>query len=98
MSNGHAASSTKTYLAIWGWLAVLMLLGVLLSERNILPFPRWGVVLTIVGLSSVKAVLVGMYYMHLKMERRLLAFIALGPLVLVAIAVCVVLSSNLVHF
>jgi len=97
MTSNHSAS-TKMYLAIWGWLAVLMLLGVLLSERNILPFPRWGVVLTIVGLSSVKAVLVGMYYMHLKMERRLLAFIALGPLVLVAIAVCVVLSSNLVHF
>ena len=94
----NQGASTKMYLAIWGWLAVLMLLGVLLSERNILPFPRWGVVLTIVGLSSVKAVLVGMYYMHLKMERRLLAFIALGPLVLVAIAVCVVLSSNLVHF
>ncbi len=97
-NNSHAASATKTYLAIWGWLAALMLLGVLLSERNILPFPRWGVILVIVGLSTIKAVLVGMYYMHLKMERRLLAFIALGPLVLIALALGVVFSSKLIHF
>ena len=96
MTDNHS-TSTKTCLAIWGWLAVLMLAGVLLSERNILPFPRWGIVLTIAGLSTVKATLVAMYYMHLKMDRRLLTLIALGPLVLIALAVCVVFSSNLVH-
>ena len=97
MSTGNHAPSVKTYLAIWGWLAALMLLGVVLSERNILPFPRWGVILTIVMLSTIKAVLVGMYYMHLKVERRLLAFIALGPLLLIALAVALLFSSKLVH-
>ena len=96
-TNGHGASATKLYLAIWGWLAALMLLGVLLSERNILPFPRWGIILTVVILSTIKASLVGMYYMHLKMERRLLAFIALGPLLLIALAVGLLFSSKLVH-
>ena len=96
-TNGHGVSPTKLYLAIWGWLAALMLLGVLLSERNILPFPRWGIILTIVILSTIKASLVGMYYMHLKMERRLLAFIALGPLLLIALAVGLLFSSRLVH-
>ena len=94
---GSSHSSTKVYLAIWGWLAALMLLGVFLSERNILPFPRWGIILTVVILSTIKASLVGMYYMHLKMERRLLAFIALGPLLLIALAVCLLFSSKLVH-
>ena len=96
-TNSHSASPTKMYLAIWGWLAVLMLLGVLLSERNILPFPRWGIILTVVILSAIKASLVGMYYMHLKMERRLLAFVALGPLLLIALAVGLIFSSKLVH-
>ena len=97
-TNGHGASPIKIYLAIWGWLAALMLLGVLLSERNILPFPRWGIILTVVILSTIKALLVGMYYMHLKMERRLLVFIALGPLLLIALAVGLLYSSKLVHF
>ena len=96
-TNGHSTSATKLYLAIWGWLAALMLLGVLLSERNILPFPRWGIILTVVILSAIKASLVGMYYMHLKMERRLLAFVALGPLLLIALAVGLIFSSKLVH-
>ena len=96
-ANGHGVSPIKMYLAIWGWLAALMLLGVLLSERNILPFPRWGIILTVVILSTIKASLVGLYYMHLKMERRLLAFIALGPLLLIALAVCLLFSSRLVH-
>ena len=97
MNSEHSASPTKLYLAIWGWLAALMLIGVLLSERNILPFPRWGIILTIVILSTVKATLVGLYYMHLKAERRLLAFIALGPLLLIALAVGLLYSSKFVH-
>ena len=97
MSDGHGASLTKTYLAIWAWLAGLMLVGVLLSERNILPFPRWAIVAVIVGLSTIKAVLVGLYYMHLKMDRRMLLFVALGPFLLIALALMVVFSSALVH-
>ncbi len=96
MTDGHGPS-TKTYLAIWGWLAALMLLGVLLSERNILPFPRWGIILTIVVLSTIKATLVALYYMHLKLDRRTLAFIALTPFMLIALAVCLLYSSKLVR-
>ena len=98
INSSHAASATKTYLAIWGWLAALMLLGVLLSERAILPFPRWGIIFIVLILSTIKAALVGMYYMHLKSERRLLAFIALGPLVLIAMVMGVLFSSRLIHF
>ena len=94
---GEHSASTKTYLAIWGWLAVLMLVGVALSERHILPFPRWGIILTIVALSTIKAALVALYYMHLKLDRRVLTFIALTPLVLISLAVFLLYSSTLVH-
>jgi cytochrome c oxidase subunit 4 len=93
MTQAHAASPSKTYLAVWGWLAGLMLLSVVLSE---LPIPKQTIILAILALSTVKALLVALYYMHLKMDRRLLAFVAVSPLVLVGLAVLVVLSSRLV--
>lgn len=87
-------SPTRAYLAIWGWLAGLMLLGVLLSE---LIASKLTVVLIVLALSSIKAVLVALYYMHLKIDRRLLVLVALTPLVLIALALGVVFSSQLVH-
>ena len=73
-----ASGGTRTYLAIWGWLAGLMLIGVFLSE---LPIPKMTIVLLVLALSSIKALLVALYYMHLKMDRRLLALVALAPII-----------------
>ena len=89
-----AASPTRHYFIIWAWLAGLMLAGVLLSE---LPIPKVAIVLLVLFLSSIKALLVALYYMHLKMDRRLLSFIAVAPLVLIALALGVVFSSKLIR-
>ena len=88
------SGSAKTYLTIWGWLAGLMLLGVLLSE---LPIPKMTIVLVVLLLSSIKATLVALYYMHLKMDRRLLTVVLLAPLLLIALVTCLILSSRLVR-
>ena len=87
------------YLLIGIWLAGLMLLGVVLSEASggILPIPRWGVVTLILTLSTIKAALVALYFMHLQSDRRVLAFVALAPLVLIIVALGVIFSSRLVH-
>ena len=87
-------ASVATYVKMWAWLAGLMLAGVLLSE---LPITKTTIVLLVLALSSVKAVLVACYYMHLKFERRLLTLILLAPFALVALAVGVILSSALVR-
>ena len=92
-----SASSTRLYLAIWGWLAGLMLLGVVLSEWPLLRLPRAGLVAIVVALSSIKAALVALFYMHLKGDRRLLAFVALAPFGLIALALGVVFSSYLIR-
>ena len=92
MSATH--SSTKTYLAIWGWLAGLMLLGVFLAE---LPIPKTWIVLIVLALSSIKALLVALYYMHLKVDRRVLIFVALSPLVLILLALSVVFAGRFVR-
>ena len=86
-------SSARTYLAVWGWLAGLMLLSVVLSE---LPIAKATVVLIVLLLSTVKALLVALYYMHLNIDRRLLAFVAVFPFVLISLATLLVLSSRLV--
>lgn len=88
---GHA--TPKTYLWIWGWLAGLMLLGVGLSE---LPLSKTVIVLTVLGLSSIKALLVVLYYMHLKFDRRTLVLVAVFPLTIILLAALLVLSSRLV--
>ena len=88
-------ASPTTYLWIWGWLAGLMLLGVLLAEK--LTASKQVVVLAIMGLSTVKAVLVGAYYMHLKFDRRWLTYVALFPLLIIALAVLLVSSSRVVR-
>ena len=87
------------YLVIGIWLAGLMLLGVLLSELSghALPLPRWGVVTLILALSTVKATLVALYYMHLQSDRRLLVLVVLAPFLLILLALSVVFSSHFVR-
>ena len=87
-------ASTRIYLTIWGWLAGLMLIGVLLSE---LPIPKITIVLIVLALSSIKALLVALYYMHLKMDQRLLTLVALVPFLLIALVLGVVLSSHFIR-
>ena len=89
----HGASS-RVYLMIWGWLAALMLLSVLVSE---LALPKRTIVLGVLMLSTIKAMLVGLYYMHLRFDRRWLTFLALFPVLLIVLAVGVVSSSQLVR-
>ena len=92
MDSSH--SSTKTYLAIWGWLAGLMLLGVGLSA---LPLSKRTIVLLVLALSSIKATLVALYYMHLKFDRRVLMIVLLAPFALILLALTVVFSSRFVR-
>ena len=91
-----AVSSPRTYLWIWVWLAALMLASVVLSELPILSLSHPTLVLIVLSLSTVKALLVALYYMHLKGDRPLLSFVALFPLVVITCAVLLVLSSRLV--
>ena len=92
-----AHASVRTYLQVWCWLAGLMLLGVTLSELSILPIPVTGVIWIVVGLSTVKALLVAAYYMHLKGDSRVLVLVAVAPLVLITLALCVVFASRFVR-
>ena len=47
------------------------------------PIPKAAMVGSLIGLAWVKAVLVAMYFMHLRFERRTLALIACVPVMLI---------------
>ena len=85
--------SPAKYLWIWVWLAGLMLLGVLLSG---LAIPKQTIVALVLLLSTVKALLVVLYYMHLRFDRRWLVLVAAFPFVLIACASLVVCSSHFI--
>jgi len=89
-------TTSRTYLEIWAWLAALMLVSVVLSETTLLPMSKAVLVWTVLGLSTIKALLVALYYMHLKLDARLLKFVAVFPLVIIGLAVFVVYSSRFV--
>lgn len=69
--------TSKQYVLVWVWLAGLMLLGVLLST---LPIAPRMVALGVLGLSTIKALLVAAYYMHLKFDPRFLTLVATSPI------------------
>lgn len=81
------------YVAIWVWLVVLMVAGVL---ATLLPLDKSAVVGLIFAIAGVKAVLVALNYMHLKSENWLIYALAIVPVLLV-IAMTLVLFSDIVQ-
>ena len=75
------------YFAIWGWLLLLTITEIATTR---LPIPRLTIAILLIGQACTKALLVAMYFMHLKFERKILGMIAFTPLVL-----CVFLSVML---
>ena len=71
---------TRGYLVVWGWLLVLMTLSLF---ANTLPVSRPAIVTLMFVVAGVKAVLVALHFMHLRVERWLIYAIAIVPVLLV---------------
>lgn len=78
------------YIAVWALLAVLTALEVGVAFIGL---PRTLVVVTLVGLAIWKALLVALYYMHLRFEPKRLWVLAGAPLPLAVILVVAVLQE-----
>lgn len=83
-------STHPNYVVVWYWLLGLALASVLVSA---LPLSHTCTVLLIFGAATVKALLVALYYMHLKFERWPVYALALIPLVLFGILLLVLLPE-----
>lgn len=76
-------------------LFVLTVLEVGAAYLNVLisGFPLWLLGLILIVLAVVKAALVGMYFMHLKFEKRTLGIIALTPMILCTLLIIALLPD-----
>ena len=87
----NAIQSMPDYIRVFVGLIVLTLLEVWVAGVDA------GQVLiasALISMALAKAGLVGLYYMHLRYERRLLWYVALFPFVLSAILVLLVLADS----
>ncbi len=90
--SGHAVDHAEpNYIAIFIYLAILT--GVELFVYSI-GLPQVAKVGLLIALAFAKAVLVAMYFMHLAIERRALAIIAITPILLVTF-LCLMLLPDL---
>ena len=78
------AAEHRRYMQVFVWLGVLTLaeLGV-----TYMGLPKFLLVLILIVLALTKAAMVGLFYMHLAVERRTLMLIAITPLFLCAFLV-----------
>ncbi len=80
-----AGQSYAKYLVIWGWLIALLAGGTFIST---LPFSKAAIISLIFLISFTKAMLVVLFYMHLKFERLVpLWVVAVSPFFLIGLAV-----------
>jgi cytochrome c oxidase subunit 4 len=89
-SSDHGHEAPK-YMLIWLYLFILTALevGVALLQM----FPKWVIVVSLLAMAVWKAVLVAMYYMHLKFEPRRLQLVAVAPLPAVAVMIIVIMME-----
>jgi cytochrome c oxidase subunit IV len=93
METPHAPKkhSHPSYIAIFVWLAVLT--GIELGVA-FLPWSKRTLILLLIGLALWKALLVALYYMHLRFEQRRLRILAIAPLPFTVILVITVLQEH----
>ncbi len=86
-AHGHEAPK---YMLIWVYLTVLTVAEVGVA---LLDIPKWVIVTSLLVMAAWKALLVALYYMHLKWEPTRLRILVLAPLPAVAIMIVVIMME-----
>ena len=84
------AHEHRRYLQVFFWLALLTAVELAVVYPHISPLAKG---LMLVVLAGTKAALVALFYMHLSVEKRTLAYIALTPAVLCVFLVFMLLPD-----
>ena len=77
---------------IWIWVALAVLTGIELSVA-FLPWSKTAIILVLIVLAVWKALLVAIYFMHLRFEPNRLRILAVAPLPLAVILVVAVIQE-----
>lgn len=84
---GHKAPN---YVAVWGFLAVLTMAELAVVYVGL---PRHVMIAALIILAVWKALLVALYFMHLRFEPKRLLYVVLAPLPLAVILVVAVIHG-----
>ncbi len=84
------AQTEPNYFGVFWWILGLTILEIAVIY---VPMARLIIVILLIGLALSKAVLVAMYFMHLKFERVTLGVIALTPLILCVFLILMLLPD-----
>jgi cytochrome c oxidase subunit 4 len=87
------AHTRPNYIAIWGYLFVLTVIEV--AAAFLSHIPKHWLILILLFLAIWKALLVAMYFMHLKFERWRLRAVFIVPLPLAAILVLATITEKI---
>ena len=90
MTEPRAHRAHPNYIGIW--LALAVLTGIELGVA-FLPFSKMIIILLLLGLAFWKALLVALYFMHLRFEPNRLRILAVAPLPLIVILVVAVIQE-----
>jgi caa(3)-type oxidase subunit IV len=74
----HAKSPYRMYWITW---AILLMITVAMLAAEMFHMPRWFLVVFLLAFMSVKAVMIGGNFMHLRYEKRNLAFMVFTGIV-----------------
>jgi cytochrome c oxidase subunit IV len=89
-ADAHADKPHPPYMTIWFILGVLMVSKV---AFGLMPMPKWISVSMLVIISLVSALLVALYYMHLRFEPKKLWVLAFVPIPLAIILILAVMTE-----
>ncbi|HEY8370285.1 MAG TPA: cytochrome C oxidase subunit IV family protein [Thermodesulfobacteriota bacterium] len=89
-----AHTGGTNYVAVWAWLLVLMAAG---FAASFLPGARGVAVAAIFAVAVVKALIVAAYFMHLRVEPRVIYAIALVPVAIVLVLTLALLPDFAAH-
>ena len=79
------------YMLIWFWLAVLTALEIAATQLSFLPNSL--IYILLIGLAISKAILVALYFMHLRFERRTFVIVVSSPAILAILLVFMLLPD-----
>jgi len=75
----ETAHPEPNYMGVFWWLLALTIIEVAVIY---LPIAKLAIAIMLITMAITKAMLVALYFMHLKFERRTLALVAVSPFVL----------------
>jgi caa(3)-type oxidase subunit IV len=90
----HGKSPYRTYWITWAILLVITV-GMLLAEA--LHLPRWFLVLFLLAFMMVKAVMIGGNFMHLRYEKRNLAVMVAGGILVTSLILYLFIVNESSH-